>query len=147
MSLALNRKWLIYWMYFVAFGHFIGGVLVSWFSNAEFFNGYHNEIVARFGTVNAQLHGLHIWWLNLFGATLQNIAIYMGVLVHVGNKTRSALVWIWMAIGLIIWFPQDIIISMRINLWIHVWVDVVAMLILLVPIMLLWAIDKKCAQS
>lgn len=147
MRFGSYRKWLIYWMYLIAIAHLVGGILVSWFSNIDSLDAYHNDILRRFGEPSIQLHHLHIWWLNLFGATLQNVAIFMGILIYIGNKVRNALVWLWMAVGLVVWFPQDIIISLRIDLWAHVWVDAIAMLVLLPPLIFLWIIDKDDARA
>lgn len=141
------RRWLIYWMYFIAVGHFVGGVLFAWFANLDALGSYHDSVVGRFGDLSIQLHQLHVWWLSLFGATLQNLAIFMGIVIYVGNKARDAAVWRWVVIGLVIWVSQDIIISLQVNLWVHVWVDSIALLVMLPPLLCLWWIDKHNPQT
>ena len=147
MNSAALRPWLIRWLYLITLGHFAGGVLLAWFSNFSFFDHYHQSILDRFGDVSIHAHGLQVWWLSLFGATLQNLAIFMGVLTYVGSKQRSAFVWAWMIIGLILWAPQDMLISMRIDLWLHVWVDSFVLLLMLPPLIILWWVDRKPVVS
>jgi hypothetical protein len=57
-----------------------------------------------------------VWWLSLFGATLQNLAIFVGALTYFVSKQRSAFIWLWLMIGLILWALQDMLISLRIDL-------------------------------
>ena len=33
-----------------------------------------------------------LWWTSLFGATIQNLAIFIGILTYVGSKQRNAYV-------------------------------------------------------
>jgi hypothetical protein len=137
------RSWLIGWMYLLTLGHFLSGVLLAWFSNLSLFDHYHESILNQFGDFSAATHALQVWWLSLFGATLQNLAIFMGVLTYVASKQRSAFVWGWMIVGLILWAPQDMLISLRVNLWLHVWVDSVVLLLMLPPLFFLWRHDIK----
>ncbi|RYY73153.1 MAG: cell division protein [Gammaproteobacteria bacterium] len=136
------RYWLIIWMYLITFGHFLMGILLAWFSSAEVFNYYHQTILTQFGMTQNSSQDLQKWWLSLFGATLQNIAIFMGILTYVGNKYRSASVWLWMMVGLVVWAPQDVLISLRIDLWLHVWVDLAALILILAPLIALWRTDR-----
>jgi hypothetical protein len=143
MKLHLLRHWLIRWLYLMAFGHFACGILLAWFSNLSLFEYYHQSILARFGDVSIHAHDLQVWWLSLFGATLQNLAIFMGVLTYVGSKQSSAFVWAWMISGLILWAPQDMLISLQIGLWLHVWVDLIVLLVILPPLAILWWVDRN----
>jgi hypothetical protein len=147
MNLKILRPWLIYWLYLITFGHFAGGVLLAWFSHFSFFDQYHQSILNQIGDFSATAHQLQVWWLSLFGATLQNLAIFMGVLTYVASKQRSAFVWGWMIAGLILWAPQDILISLRIDLWLHVWVDSFVLLLMLPPLIILWWVDRKSVIS
>jgi hypothetical protein len=133
-------------MYLITFGHFACGILLAWFSNLSLFDNYHQSILNQIGDFSANAHSLQVWWLSLFGATLQNLAIFMGILIYVGNKQRRAFVWGWMIFGLLLWAPQDILISLQINLWLHVWVDSIVILLMLLPLIILWWIDRKCAH-
>lgn len=137
------RAWLICWIYLLTFGHLAGGVLLAWFSHIAVFDHYHQSILAQIGDFSAAAHELQVWWLSLFGATLQNLAIFMGVLTYVASKQRNAFIWAWMIVGLILWAPQDMLISLRIDLWLHVWVDSIVLLLMLPPLIILWWVDRK----
>lgn len=139
------RKWLIRWLYLLTFGHFAAGVLLAWFSNLDLFDHYHHSILRQIGDSSVAAEQLQVWWVSLFGATLQNLAIFMGILTYVASKQRSAFVWVWMVVGLVVWAPQDVLISLRIDLWLHVWVDAIALLLMLPPLIALWWIDKEAA--
>lgn len=143
MKLQTLRPWLIRWMYLITFGHFASGILLAWFSGFNFFDQYHQSILVRFGDLSLHAYELQVWWLSLFGATLQNLAIFMGVLTYLGSKYRNAVVWLWMIIGLILWAPQDMLISLKIDLWLHVWVDSIALAVMLPPLAILWWLDRK----
>lgn len=141
--LEVCRPWLIRWMYLMSFGHFAAGILLAWFSSAAIFETYHQTILVKLGIASGKAEFLQHWWLSLFGATLQSLAIFMGVLIYVGDKYRSSLVWLWMIIGLLVWAPQDILISLRIGLWLHVWIDVFALMLMLPSLIILWRFDRK----
>ncbi len=143
MKAQTLRHWLIRWMYLITFGHFAAGILLAWFSSFHFFDQYHESILTRFGELSVHVHALQVWWLSLFGATLQNLAIFMGVLTYVGNKYRNHIVWAWMIVGLVLWAPQDMLISLQIDLWPHVWVDSIALAVMLPPLAILWWLDRK----
>lgn len=147
MHREIIRAWLIRWIYLLTFGHFAAGVLLAWFSHLSFFDQYHQSILAQIGDFSISSHQLQAWWLSLFGATLQNLAIFMGVLTYVGSKQRSAFVWAWMIVGLILWAPQDMLISLRIDLWLHVWVDSIVLLLMLPPLIILCCVDRKSISA
>jgi hypothetical protein len=119
------------------------GILVAWFANLSLFDGYHQSILTQFGGFSANAKTLQVWWINLFGATVQNLAIFMGVLTYIGNKQRSTFVWSWMIAGLIVWAPQDMLISLQVNLWLHVWIDSVALLVMILPLVILCLLDRN----
>ncbi len=143
MSRSFVRVWLIRWMYFITLAHLGSGVLLAWFANSSWLEGYHQSVLWRFNDLSIQAHQLHTWWLSLFGATLQNIGIFMGILTYLASIHRSAFIWLWMVIGLILWAPQDMLISLQIDLWQHVWVDAFVLLIMLPPLIILWWIDRS----
>jgi hypothetical protein len=143
MKLQHLRPWCIGWLYLITVGHFVGGILLAWFSHIEIFDHYHHAILNQFGDFSTGAHDLQVWWLSLFGATLQNLAMLMGVLTYVGSRQRSTFIWGWMIVGLIFWAPQDMLISLRVNLWLHVWVDSTVLLLMLPPLIILWWNDRK----
>jgi hypothetical protein len=142
---AALRRWLILWLYGLALSHFVGGILFAWCAHFAWFNDYHYAILSRFWHADIPLsaQALNLWWINLFGATLQNLAIFMGALTYLGNHYRSAFVWGWMIIGLITWAPQDILISLQVDMWLHVWVDSIMLMLMLPPLIILWCFDRN----
>jgi hypothetical protein len=138
------RAWLVRWMYFISIGHFVAGILLAWFSNFSFLDDYHHAVLSGFLSkdIPAAMHGLQVWWISLFGATLQNLAIFMGLLTYIGNRQRSAFIWGWMMIGLVCWAVQDMMISLQVNLWLHVWVDFIVLILMLPPLAMLWWFDR-----
>lgn len=139
------RFWLVWWMYAAAVAHLVVGVLLTWFMQLPNFADYNQLVLSKFwsGSVPAGALELHVWWVNLFGATLQNLAILMLLLIYLGNRLRLQIVWGWLVAGLLLWAPQDMWISAQRELWMHVWLDAVALLVMVPPLTLLWQIDRK----
>ena len=129
----------------MTFTHFVGGLLLPWVANTALLDSYHRSVLQSFWPEQIPSAGraLQIWWLGLFGATLQNVAIFMGVLIYVADRQRAAFVWGWMVIGFVVWAPQDIVISMQANAWMHVMGDALALLLMLPPLLVLFFGDKK----
>jgi len=50
--------------------------------------------------------------------------------------------WGWLIAGLLLWAPQDILISVRGGVWSHVWLDLAALLALLPPLIWLYRYDR-----
>lgn len=140
------RTWLIRWIYLLTFSHFVAGILLTWFANLALFDHYHHSILVQFAILSDAARQLQIWWLSLFGATLQNLAIFMGILTFVASKQRIAYIWAGMIAGLIVWAPQDMLISMQIDLWIHVWVDALVLVLMLPPLIVLYWLDRATPQ-
>jgi hypothetical protein len=140
------RLWLVSWLYLVAFGHFLIGVAIAWFMHLPYFADYNQEVLSKFWPGSSAPVGtldLQIWWINLFGATLQNMAILMLLLIYVANRLRLPVVWGGMIAALLLWAPQDMWISARRELWLHLWADLVALLVMVPPLIVLWCADRK----
>jgi hypothetical protein len=65
----------------------------------------------------------------------------MLALIHLGDRLRQRRIWLWLIGGLVIWAPQDMLVSLRAACWPHVWVDTAALLMLLPPLAWLWQAD------
>lgn len=143
-----GRRWVVMWMYGVVIGHLIVGILLPWIGALPMLDIYHQIIEAGFWPDAAPLAARQqqIWWLSLFGPTIQSMSLWMGVLVYIGDRQRSALVWVWLAIGVIVWGPQDMLISLRADAWIHVWIDCFAMVTMLPPLFWLWQHDRRAER-
>lgn len=108
------------------------------------------EAVAEHFSTSANInsdHALQIWWVSLFGATIQTVGWWMLALVYLGARHRLAFAWGSLALGLIIWAPQDMWISAQADMWINVWIDALALITLLPPLFWLWREDNKNGEA
>ncbi|MGY4535507.1 uncharacterized protein (TIGR01777 family) [Pseudomonas sp. TE3786] len=139
------RVWLVGWLYGVAIVHLLGGLVFAWWGNAPFFEHYHRSIEQAFWAqdVPSAARNLQLWWIALFGATVQSYALYMGALVYLGNRYRSRPAWAFLIAGIVLWAPQDMWISLQAGVWSHVWVDSLAAISLLVPLIWLFRHDRR----
>lgn len=144
-----TRSWAIRWLYAVAAGHVLAGALLPWFAAAAVFDGYHGGIEAAFWQAGApvEARGLQTWWIALFGPTVQLVGLFMIALVHLADRLRQPQVWLWLAAGLLVWAPQDILVSLRAGVWAHLGIDLFALAILLPPLCWLWRHDRARAAA
>lgn len=126
-------------------GHLIVGALLPLIIDAEVFNGYHRGIETAFWGVDvpAAARAQQVWWISLFGPTVQAAAIWMAALAWIGDRQRSAFAWGALIAGLVLWAPQDMLISLRANVWAHVWIDTFALVCMLPPLVCLYLIDRS----
>ena len=143
------RRYLVLWMYASIIAHFMVGLLMPWIADLSIFNSYHQTLEAAFWpqAAPAAARAQQAWWISLFGPTVQSVAIWMGALVHIGDRQRSRFAWAWLIIGLLVWAPQDMLVSLRASATIHVWVDSLALLAMLPPLCCLWCYDKQSSAS
>lgn len=145
MNTLKVRTYLINYLYLWVIIHLMVGLLLPWLKYFPMLDPYHNSIEsAIFGrNIPENARNLHLWWMGLFGATVQFASIYMGLLVYVGDKYKLNIIWKGMIIGLLVWAPQDMYISLQYKIYSHVVMDVLV-LIMIVPI-LIWLniIDSK----
>ncbi|GLK88008.1 TIGR01777 family oxidoreductase [Pseudomonas turukhanskensis] len=141
------RVWLVRWLYAVAFLHLLGGFVFSWWGNWPIFESYHRSIELAFWgqDVPTAARGMQVWWLALFGVTVQSYAVFMGVLVYLGNRHQSRAAWGGLIAGIVLWAPQDIWISLQLGIRAHAWVDSIAVIALLVPLAWLYRHDGRPA--
>jgi hypothetical protein len=143
------RPWIVKWMYGVAIGHFIVGAFMPWIGSLSMFDAYHRFIESQFWTHDAEqaARAQQIWWISLFGPTVQSVGIWMGALIYFGNRYRSNIAWGWLIVGTVVWAPQDMLISLRANAWIHVWIDCFALATILPPLAWLWMHDRRNEEN
>lgn len=139
------RRYLVGWLYTVAAGHLFGGVLLVWLGDSPLLSGYHQSIEQAFwgNDIPTAAHGMQVWWLALLGATVQSYALFLIALVHLGNRYRSSAAWGWLMVGLLVWAPQDMLVSLQVGIWSHVWIDSFALLCLLPPLAWLYRNDRQ----
>jgi hypothetical protein len=140
---------MVSWLYAAAVVHLIVSIVLTWGGHSGLLDGYLQRINESFwaDSIPPAVNDQQIWWLSLFGATMQSYALYMLALVHLGNKLRSAAAWGWLIVGVLVWAPQDIRISMQAYVWPHIWMDGFALLVLLPPMIWLFIHDRRTASQ
>jgi hypothetical protein len=149
MSADSFRRLLVGWMYLIALGHFMGALAMTWLIDLPLFADYHHTVLAAFDLTSnrAEVFALHKWWMALFGVTLQAFALFLLALVYYANRFRQAAIWLWLAVVILIWAPQDILISIQQGVWLHLWVDLAAVGAMVPPLVSLWWLDRKNKQE
>ncbi len=138
-----TRTWLVRWIYAVVAAHLAVGVLLPLCADSVWSEGYRRGIEGFFfsGAAPDGARALHMWWLSLFGPTVQAAAIWMAGLAVVGDKQRNAFAWAMLILGLLVWAPQDMLISARAHCWINLWIDLLALAVMLPPLLWLCKLD------
>ena len=76
------RQALVLWLYAAAIVHILAGLTLTWAGHSGLLDGYLHVLELSFwGTdaVPAAGHEQQVWWLALFGATLQSYSLYMAL--------------------------------------------------------------------
>ncbi len=144
------RTWAVRWTYAAILTHLVVGALLPWVADAPIFDRYHYLIEAAFwgAEVPARAHAHQLWWIALFGPTLQSAALWMGALAWIGDRQRNPFAWGALIAGIVLWAPQDMLISLRADCWDNVWLDTFALATMLPPLALLYITDRaRAAQS
>ncbi len=138
------RKYCIWWLYVASAVHFLVGVALPWLAPLPFLDAYHRSVEAGFWNDAAPVaaRAQQIWWISLFGATIQSVGIWMAALVRLGDQHRSRFAWFSLLLGVIVWAPQDMWISFQAGAMAHLWVDAFALVSLLPPLVFLFVVDR-----
>ena len=141
------RRWLVRWLYAAAVAHLLAGLLLPWIAGLPLLDGYHRSIAAGFwhGDAPAAAHAQQAWWMALFGPTVLSVGVWMFALVQLGDRYRSAAAWAWLMAGIVLWAPQDMLLSLRAGVLANVWLDAFAVAAMLPPMAWLWRIDRRPA--
>ena len=149
MNNDVVRNWMIRWLLAVAAFHVLVGGLLPWIASSEAFDLYHTGVTSAFWPADApgQARRMQAWWLSLFGPTVLLMALWMIALIHLAARLRQARIWLWLAGGLLLWAPQDMLVSLRAGYWPHVWIDLLALAAMLPPLLWLWRHDRAAAPA
>ena len=144
MSRQSLRPWAVRAIYVSIAAHLLVGALLPLIANAALFDGYHRAIETAFwgADIPAVARAHQVWWISLFGPTVQAAAVWMGALAWIGSRQRSAAAWGALIAGIVLWAPQDIWISLRMGVWAHVWIDLFALACMLPPLVYLVLVDR-----
>ena len=77
----------------------------------------------------------------------QVMALFMIALVRLADRLRQPSIWSWLIGGLVIWAPQDMLVSLRADCWAHVAADAFALAVMLPPLVWLWRHDRAGARA
>lgn len=141
-----GRTWAVRAVFAAIALHVIGGMLLPMIVASPLLDGYHQDIAAAFwgaAPVPAAALALQRWWMALFGPTVQAAAIWMGALAWIGARHRLPFAWGALIAGLLLWAPQDMLISLQAGAWRHVWLDAAALACMLPPLACLVILDRK----
>jgi hypothetical protein len=150
MTQNLNlRTWAVRSTYAAIAMHLLLGALMPWIMNAAIFEGYHRAIEMAFWgpVVPEAARWQQVWWISLFGPTMQAAAVWMAALAWMGERQRNRFAWGALIAGIVLWAPQDMLISLRANCWTHVWVDLTAVVLMLPPLIYLYCVDRVKAPA
>ena len=144
-----TRTWLVRWIYLVVLAHLIVGVLLPLMSGAALFETYREGILRFFfdAPAPAGAHAVQLWWMSLFGPTVQAAAIWMLGLAVMGDQQKNAFAWAMLILGLLVWAPQDMAISAQAHCWANVALDVVALAVMLPPLFCLCKADLSAKRE
>ena len=144
-----RRYWLVNWLYLVAAGHLLVGLAMAWLSSSPLLADYHQQVLTAFGLAPVHAKGLqlHQWWLSLFGVTLQAFALLFWLLVYYASRFREPKAWLWLVLVILIWAPQDIWVSLQRGLWLHLWIDLAAVVVIVPPLVGLWWLDRSSQKA
>jgi len=149
MNTSRLRSWLVHWMYAVVAAHLLAGILLPLVAGAAALEPYHHSIGTHFwgGAMPEAARAQQIWWISLFGPTVQAASIWMLVLLWIADKQRNAAAWLGLIAGLVIWAPQDILISLQAQCTANIWIDAIATLSMLPPLLWLFRHDLKARRT
>lgn len=144
------RSALVVWLYAAAMVHLLVGLVLTWAGHSGLLDGYLLTIEQAFWAADAApvtARAQQVWWVAIFGATLQSFSLYMLALVSIGHRLRSPAAWGWLIAGIVLWAPQDMWISAQARVWSHLWVDSLALLTLLPPLIWLYRHDRRAIAA
>lgn len=132
-------------LYAAAALHMLVALGLLFFAGSDLLMPYHQQILPAFfaGKIIAESMDLQIWWMQLFAATLECLSLWMAALIWLGARYRASAAWLMLILGLLIWAPQDILISLRAGIWMHVWVDLAVVALMLPPLIYLYQADRR----
>jgi len=141
----MERKWLIRWLYAAAVLHIAVGLALPLLAGAPMLDAYHTLIAKSFSP--AVSYAQQAWWIALFGPTIQCVGVLMLALTCFGDTRREPSAWLWLIASLLLWAPQDMLISLRAGVWPNLWIDAITLALLLPPLLRLYRIDSRVASE
>lgn len=143
------RTWAVRLTYIAIGAHLVVGAVLPTVANAAMFDGYHRALESFFwgADIPAQARAQQVWWISLFGPTVQAGAVWMGALAWMGDRQRNSFAWGALIAGIVLWAPQDMLISLRAECWANVWLDLFAVAGMLPPLVYLFFADRQKVEA
>jgi hypothetical protein len=128
------------WLLGVAAGHVVLGLLMPFIAYSSVFDFYAAQLAVTFwdgGPVPPQAESFQRWIVALFGPTVAAWGVLMVFLIRHGARTQEKWPWDALLVSVVVWAPADIAISLVHDFWPHVVIDVIAIVIIVVPVLIL----------
>lgn len=124
------------WLYLVCGAHVAVGVTMPWMLQTPLGRAYLAHLATRFGIEDlpAETAALLRWLLVLFGAMIASWGLLMAGLVRLACQTRSTAPLHVLAAALLAWAALDMGWSASRGVWLHLWLDALALLVILLPL-------------
>jgi len=130
------------WLLLVALGHVIAGVaipILAYSAAFDYYSGLLQQAFSPAQQVPQATVEFQRWIVALFGPTIASVGVVFGALVMAGIKYRDTWPWNALLLGLALWAPGDIYISLTRDFWLHVQIDAAALLAIVPPVLVLRA--------
>ncbi len=134
------------WLLLLAWLHLAIGLAVPVIAYSALFGHYSALLQAAFWpgqALSPETLAFQRWIVSLFGPTLASVGVVMIYLVRAGIRTGEAWPWNAILVALAVWAPGDIYISLLKDFWLHVWIDALALLAIVPPVLVLRAQTKQ----
>jgi hypothetical protein len=128
------------WLFIVALGHIAVGVALPFVAFSSSFDFYAERIRESFwggALIPPEAEAFQRWIVALFGPTIASWGVLMAYLVRAGMRTNEPWPWNALLISLLAWAPADIAISLMRDYWLHVAIDLFAVVIIAVPALMI----------
>lgn len=124
------------WLFIVALGHIVLGVALPFWAFSSGFDFYAEKIRESFwggALIPPEAEAFQRWIVALFGPTVASWGVLMAYLVRAGMRTHDPWPWNALLASLLVWAPADIAISLMRDFWLHVVIDLFAVIVIAVP--------------
>jgi hypothetical protein len=134
------------WLSIIALGHMMAGIALPFIAFSSIFDIYAAAIRESFfggAPIPPETEAFQRWIVALFGPTVASWGVLMAYVVRAGTRTNDPSYWHALLLSVLAWAPADIAISLIHDFWIHVIVDLVAIIIIAIPVFII-LVKKRC---
>ena len=132
------RKILYPWLVIIALLHVILGLAVIYLAKSDIINPYLSELSLAFDlTIDSQSETLIRTILQLFGPTIASWGILFFIGLNQYRNNGQPITKLLLIIALLTWFLLDTTISAYFNIYSHVYLNTVAFVVIVIPLIFL----------